>query len=110
MNTNNTKKVSITAQTVLARTMVRSMTRSELRASAKVLGVRVGQYDEHTRENLIAAIVAGKAGVKFVGHLYAPDALGNPRGRCFFIKKLRTYKGSKVLFATFPPSQTPVIA
>ena len=86
-----------------------SMTRDELRSVAKVLNVPRGRNGKDTLANLSNAIATGKAHIKVLGYIYAPapaDAPAGSRGATVFIKKLRTYKADKVLFA--PPQGVPV--
>lgn len=87
----------------LATPIFASMTREELRIVARALGVPRGKNGKDTLANLQTAVAEGKAHVKTLGYVYAPspltDAPAGTRGPCIFIKKLRTYKGDKTLFA-----------
>ena len=93
----------------LASPVLASMTREELRSVAKVLNVPRGKNGKDTLRNLTEAFAEGKAHVKVLGYIYAPapaDAPAGSRGATVFIKKLRTYKADKVLFA--PPQGNPL--
>ncbi len=82
---------------IIASVLFNTMTRDELRQTATVLGVPRGKSKENTIANLTAAVESGKAGLKAVCTVCHPPTATMKYSRPVFIKKLRTYKGDKVL-------------
>lgn len=79
-----------------------TMTRSQLRATARQLGCRTGRNTPDTIANIRSAIETNKARFT-VQFTIRPNT--NPTARtapAIFVKKLRTHKPNKVLFAPAP--------
>ena len=91
---------SKTLLVALATPILASMTREELRNVARSVNVPRGKNTQDTLANLKTAVADGKLHVKTLGYVYSSTPEGE-RGSCIFIKKLRTYKANKTLFA--PP-------
>ncbi len=89
--------VNSISNVTIAAILFNSMTRDELRAVATVLGVPRGKDRQNTVSNLTSAVEDGKAGLKAVCTVCKPPSGVVKFSRPVFIKKLRTYKGDKVL-------------
>ncbi len=95
-------KPSLVGTTLLAGTAVlfSSMTREQLRATAKSLNVKTGKDATDTASNLVKAIQDGKVAFKLVASIGPTPATGtyiNP----VLTKKLRSYKADKLVQAPF---------
>lgn len=88
----------------VASVLLASMTREELNSVAKVLNVPVGKSRDNTERNLTKAITEGRANLKAVCFISKPITKGENFTTPVFIKKLRTYKGDRVLQAPDPLS------
>src|SRR5512137_444337 len=80
-------------------------TREELRNVARACNVPRGKNTQDTIANLQTAVAEGKCHVKTLGYIYSANEKGE-RAQCVFLKKLRTYKASKTMFA--PPQGQPL--
>ena len=83
-------KISTSKPTVAA-PLFDSMSREELAATAKSLGVSVGKSRANTIANLTKAVAAGKANVKMVCTISFKPADGSASRVTYFGKTLRTY-------------------
>jgi hypothetical protein len=82
----------------IATSIFASMTREELRTVARALGVPRGKSGKDTFANLQTAVAEGKCHVKTLGYIYNANDKGE-RASCIFVKKVRTDKPAKTLFA-----------
>ena len=80
-----------TSKPSVAAPLFDSMTREELAATAKALGVPVGKSRANTIANLTKAVAAGKAHVKAVCTISFKPADGSASRVTYFGKTLRTY-------------------
>ena len=94
---NKTSKSPALNLTAIASVLLGSMTRDELRGTAKALGINRGRDAADTASNISLAIRSGVAGLKAVASIVIPPKGDVHYSRPVFIKKLRTYKGSKTL-------------
>ncbi len=81
----------------IAAVLLGSMTRDELRGTARVLGINRGKDAKDTAANISLAIQSGVAGLKAVASIVIPPKGDVRYSRPVFVKKLRTYKGSKTV-------------
>ena len=81
----------VTSKPTVAVPLFDSMTREELAALAKSLGVSVGKSKANTIANLNKAVAAGKAQIKMVCTLSFKPADGSASRVTYFGKTLRTY-------------------
>jgi hypothetical protein len=81
----------VTSKPAAAAPLFDSMTREELAATAKSLGVPVGKSRANTIANLNKAVAAGKANVKMVCTISFKPADGSASRVTYFGKTLRTY-------------------
>jgi hypothetical protein len=85
-----------------------TLTREEVAALAKHIGVPVGKSKDNTVANVANAIANGKAHVKTIVYISTPptpEALKNnpyAKGKPLFVKKFRNYKTDKVI-QSVPP-------
>lgn len=89
MNANKT----VIAPALAALPLFQSMTREELRAVAKLAGVKTGKSSKDTVNNLMAAVEAGKLNLKAVCTLSFKDVANQPDSMRinYYGKTLRTY-------------------
>ncbi len=80
-----------TSPALVARPLLQSMTRDELRAVATSLNVKRGKNTSDTIKNLETAIAEGKAHVKAVCTISFKPADGSASRKTYFGKTLRTY-------------------
>lgn len=80
-----------TSKPSVAAPLFDSMTREELAATAKALGVPVGKSRANTIANLNKAVTANKAHVKMVCTISFKPADGSASRVTYFGKTLRTY-------------------
>ena len=80
-----------TSKNTVAAPLFDSMSREELAATAKALGVPVGKSRANTIANLNKAVTAGKAQVKMVCTISFKPADGSASRVTYFGKTLRTY-------------------
>lgn len=79
------------SKSTIAAPLFDSMSREELAATAKSLGVSVGKSRANTIANLTKAVAAGKAQVKMVCTVSFKPADGSASRVTYFGKTLRTY-------------------
>ena len=85
------KSKIVTSKPSVAATLFDSMTREDLAATAKNLGVPVGKSRASTIANLIKAVGTGKAQVKMVCTVSFKPADGSARRITHYGRTLRTY-------------------
>lgn len=94
----------------IATVVLASMTRDDLRAVAKSIGVPTGKDRKNTETNLKAAIAAGKLHCKLQTALtFKPDD-GSADRKTFYVSTLRTYisgpgKGNEKLYCVPLPAK-----
>lgn len=81
----------VTSKSTVASALLDNMTREELAATAKALGVTVGKSRANTIANLTKAVADGKAHVKLVCTISYKPADGSAARVTYFGKTLRTY-------------------
>jgi hypothetical protein len=81
----------VTSKPNVALPLFESMTREELAATAKALGVGVGKSRANTIANLNKAVAAGKAQVKLVCTVSFKPADGSASRVTYLGRTLRTY-------------------
>ena len=83
--------IIVTSKPIVAAPLFDSMTREELAATAKSVGVPVGKSKANTIANLTKAIADGKAQIKMVCTVSFKPADGSASRVTHFGKTLRTY-------------------
>jgi hypothetical protein len=81
----------VTSKPTVAAPLFDSMSREELAATAKSLGVTVGKSRANTIANLTKAVADGKAQIKMVCTVSFKPADGSASRVTYFGKTLRTY-------------------
>ena len=81
----------VTSKNTVAAPLFDSMTREELAATAKALGVPVGKSKAATIANLNKAVTANQAQVKMVCTISFKPADGSACRKTYFGRTLRTY-------------------
>jgi hypothetical protein len=81
----------ITSKSIVAAPLFNSMTREELAATAKALGLNVGKSKANTIANLDKAVTAGKAQIKMVCTISFKPADGSACRKTHFGRTMRTY-------------------
>src|ERR1035441_3080544 len=81
----------ITSKSNIAAPLFNSMSREELAATAKALGLNVGKSKANTIANMDKAVAAGKAQIKMVCTISYKPADGSARRMTYLGRTLRTY-------------------